>query len=251
MLKLEKVSCGYDGIDVCHDIDLGFNQCEFTSIIGPNGAGKTTLLKAIGRILQYKGAIMLHEEELGSLKRAELGKKISLLSQTNQAYFNYSIYETVMLGRYPYLKGALGIPRKKDKEIVKNALQRVELWKQKDISINELSGGQLQRVFLARSLAQQPDVILLDEPTNHLDFKHQIEILEFVKEWCVKENKMVIAVLHDLNLVQYFSDKIILMDKGRVYAQGSPKEVLTKQHLESVYDLDVKTWMNKILTKWS
>lgn len=251
MLNLTKVCCGYETEDVCKNIDLHFNKSQFTSIIGPNGAGKTTLLKAIAGILNYKGIISLDEENLMSLKRVELGQKFSLLSQTSQAYFNYSIYETAMLGRYPYLKGMLGIPSKQDKAIVKDALMKVGLLEQKDKSINELSGGQLQRVFLARTIAQQPQVILLDEPTNHLDFKHQIDILDFVKEWAVKENKIVVAVLHDLNLVHHFSDQIALLHEGRLYAKGTPKEVLTNANLQDVYGLDVKQWMKETLNLWT
>lgn len=250
MLKLENINCGYEDYNICRDINLEVDKGVFTCIIGPNGAGKTTLLKAIVGIVKYKGSILINDKSLSSYKRIEIGQKIALLSQSTEAYFSYSVYDTVMLGRYPYIQGLFGMPTNKDKDIVIKALKKVELYQYKDKQINELSGGQLQRVFLARTIAQEPEVILLDEPTNHLDFKHQVEILDFVKNWSKKENKIIIAVLHDLNLVQKYSDNVLLLNEGREFAQGKVKDVLTNANLEKVYDIDVKKWMLETLSLW-
>lgn len=250
MLELSNVSCGYAEFDVCKNIDIKMQKGQFTSIIGPNGAGKTTLLKAISGIIRYKGNITLNDKDLKYFTRKERGQKIGLLSQSIDSYFNYSIYDTVLLGRYSYLKGVFGSPGKEDHKVVKKSLQLVGLLDMKDTNINQLSGGQLQRVFLARTIAQQPDVILLDEPTNHLDFKHQVEILDFVREWSITENKIVIAVLHDLNIVQKYSDYILLLHNGKTFSKGTTKRVLTNENLLNVYDIDVKEWMQHILSLW-
>lgn len=250
MLKLNQVYCGYDNFEICRNINVHIDNGQFTSIIGPNGAGKTTLLKAIAGIVDYKGDVTLGLKDIRRLNRKELGQKIALLSQIGETYFSYSIYDTVMLGRYPYLKGLFGIPSHQDREIVDDALFHVGLYDVKDSMINTLSGGQLQRVFLARTLAQEPDVFLLDEPTNHLDFKHQIEILDFVKDWVKKENKIVVAVLHDLNLVQKYSDQVILLEHGETYAIGDAKQVLSNENLNNVYGVDVKQWMKTVLSLW-
>lgn len=250
MLKLNRIYCGYNDFEICKDINLNIKKGYFTSIIGPNGAGKTTLLKSIAGIVNYHGDITLDDINFKSINRKDFGQKVALLAQSSETYFSYSVYDTVMLGRYPYLQGFLGLPNKKDKAIVEHALDLVGFYNHKDCLINQLSGGQLQRVFLARTIAQQPDVVLLDEPTNHLDFKHQVEILDFVKDWAKKEQKIIIAVLHDLNLVQKYSDYVLLLHNGIAYANGYSKEVLTTNNLEDVYDIDVKNWMKKALSLW-
>ncbi|XMB85786.1 ABC transporter ATP-binding protein [Mycoplasmatota bacterium WC44] len=250
MLSVNSLYAGYGKDMVLHDIDFTVSKGEVISIVGPNGCGKTTLLKAISNILKYEGEITFDECILNNLKRKELGKKIALLSQTSSSYFSYTIFDSVMLGRYPYLTGLLSTPRKKDIDIVNNALKRVGLYESKDKRIDELSGGQLQRVFLARTIAQEPDVILLDEPTNHLDFKYQVEILDFIRKWAKNENKIVIAVLHDLNLVQKYSDNVILLNEGKIVLEGKKEKVLSDELLKSVYEIDIKSWMKDVLTKW-
>jgi iron complex transport system ATP-binding protein len=250
MLQFKNVNCGYTDFNICKNINWNVRKGEFTCIIGPNGAGKTTLLKSISGIVNYQGDIFLEDKSLKNIKRKVLGRKIALLSQNSASYFSYSIYDTVMLGRYPHLEGFFGVPKAKDHQIVLDALEQVELLEQKDDKIDALSGGQLQRVFLARTIAQQPEIILLDEPTNHLDFKYQVEILDFVKKWLKKDKKIVIAVLHDLNLVQKYSDDVLLLHHGQIFSKGKTKEVLTKENLEQVYGIDVKQWMQSLLSLW-
>ena len=190
-----------------------------------NGCGKSTLLKSIANIIEYKGNIKIDGEEVNSLSRLELAKKIGLMSQITQMYFPYTVYETVSLGRYAYSKGAFATLSSQDDEIIIDSMKKVGIYELKDKMITELSGGQLQRVFLARVFAQNPDVILLDEPTNHLDFKHQIELLENLNEWVKQNNKIVVGVLHDLNLVQYFADKVLILKDGKEVDYGLPEDV--------------------------
>ncbi len=247
MLKVENLNCGYDNIAVLNNISFQVKRGENICIVGPNGCGKSTLLKAIASILDYKGNITLDLEKISKKDRKKLATKIALMSQNSSVYFSYSVYDTVMLGRYAHINGVFGKPGKYDREKVNEALENVGMLHLKDSLITELSGGQLQRVYLARAFAQNPEVILLDEPTNHLDLRSQIEILAYLKEWAKKENKIVIAVLHDLNLVQAFGENVLLLDKGEIIKNGKPNDVLGCCELQLVYGIDIKEIMLKIL----
>lgn len=250
MLEVKNIYCGYNGKDVIKNITFKAERGKHIAIIGPNGCGKSTLLKAIDNLLDYRGNILLDGKEVKKFNRKNLAKKIALMSQNFEIYFPYTVYETVALGRYSYINGIFGELSKKDKEIIVNAIKKVGLMEYKDRLINELSGGQLQRVYLARVFAQEPEIILLDEPTNHLDLKYQIEILEEVTKWAHDNNKIVIGIIHDLNLVQFFSDEAILIKEGEIFAKGKTREVLQEDKLREVYGINIKEWMKKVLEKW-
>lgn len=250
MLKIENLYCGYDNIDIVKNLSITIEKGKNLSIVGPNGCGKTTLLKAIASLIDYRGKITIDGEELKNMKRKKLAKKIAFMTQTSEIYFPYTVYETVALGRYAHLDGVFANLSKEDESLIINAIENVGLLDLKDKMINELSGGQLQRVYLARAFAQDPDIILLDEPTNHLDLKCQIEILSHINKWTKENNKTVIGVLHDLNLVQMFSEEIVMIKSGQIMAQGKCSDVLKKEKLEDVYGLDIKSFMIKALEKW-
>ena len=250
MLEVKELFSGYEDIDIIKDVNISINKGENLFIIGPNGCGKSTLLKSMANIIEYRGKIKIDNEEISSLDRITLAKKVGLMSQTSQIHFPYSVYDTVALGRYAYSKGVLSGISKEDKKIILESIEKVGLSDLKNKMITELSGGQLQRVFLARVFAQDPDVILLDEPTNHLDLKHQIEILEYLKKWVKDKNKILVGVLHDLNLVHYFADNVMLLDKGEVVSYGKSSEVLNNDKIESIYKIDIKSFMQDVLKKW-
>lgn len=250
MLKLRNVRCGYEGQEIIKGISFDVEARQNSCIIGPNGSGKTTLLRAISHIIPYEGEIQIQGQEIRGVERKDLARRVALLSQVSQVYFPYTVYETVALGRYAYSTGLLGNLQKEDQVIIAESLQKVGLYEQKDKLISQLSGGQLQRVFLARAFAQDPEVILLDEPTNHLDLKYQIELLDHLKEWVRDKDKVIIGVLHDLNLVQQFADQVILMDEGQVVAKGSAEEVLKAPFIKEVYGIDIKEFMIATLKKW-
>ena len=251
MLEIKNLYTGYDNKEIVKDINFTVKRGENLCIVGPNGCGKSTLLKSIANILEYRGSIKIDEKEVNTLSRLELAKKIGLMSQMTQMYFPYTVYDTVALGRYAYLNGAFAKLSNEDIEIVVDSMKKVGVYDLKDKMITELSGGQLQRVFLARVFAQNPDVILLDEPTNHLDFKHQIELLENLTKWIKDNNKIVVGVLHDLNLVQYFADKVLILRDGSEADYGLPKDVFRGSTLNEVYGIDIKRFMTNILEKWS
>ena len=250
MLEVNKVRCGYDNKEIVKGVSFSVERGKNLCIVGPNGCGKSTLLKSIANLLEYKGNITLDSKEISQLNRKDLAKNVALMSQASNIYFPYTVYETVSLGRYAHLKGVFSRMSKSDEEIIIKSIENVGLLDLKDKLISELSGGQLQRVYLARAFAQDPNVILLDEPTNHLDLKYQIEMLEYLNKWSKENNKIVIAVLHDLNLVQTFGEKVVMMNDGKIIGSGNPKDVLTEERLQEVYGIDVKGFMLEVLEKW-
>ena len=250
MLEVKNLYCGYNGEYIIKDVSFTVDRGENICIVGPNGCGKSTLLKAISNLIPFKGSVLLDGNDTKSLKRKDLAIKIALMTQSSNILFPYSIYDTVALGRYAHLNGVFSRLNKKDEERINNSLDKVGLLDIKDKLINELSGGQLQRVFLARAFAQDPDVILLDEPTNHLDLRYQIEMLDYLKVWAKENNKIVVAVLHDLNLVQNFGDKVLMLKDGVIKNNGNTREVLNSSDLEEVYGIDIKAFMLKTLEKW-
>ena len=251
MIEVKNIYCGYENKKIIKDLSFNVNNGENLCIVGPNGCGKSTLLKSIANIIEYEGSIKIDNKEVSSFSRIDLAKKVALMSQTSQIYFPYTVYDTVSLGRYAYSKGAFSKLSLTDKRIIVDSMKKVGIYELKDKLITELSGGQLQRVFLAKIFAQDPDIILLDEPTNHLDFKNQIDLLENLNEWVKTNNKIVIGVLHDLNLVQYFADKVLMIQSGKVVSYGRPEDVLKGEILNDIYGMDIKEFMVNILQKWA
>ena len=251
MLTLQNVSAGYNGIDVINNISLSVKESENLCIIGPNGCGKTTLIKAISGIIPHEGIIKIDGTDINKIKRADVAKKIAVMSQISTIYFSYSIYETVLLGRYLHMKGrTFKEPSVRDREYADKCLKAVGLLNIKHKQISTLSGGQLQRVYLARTLAQEPSVILLDEPTNHLDLKHQTELIDFLKNWSKNEGHSVIGVLHDLNLAIKLSDNMLILDDGKMAAYGKTSEVIPSKLLNDVYGMNVTEYMVDSLKQW-
>jgi len=250
MLKLQDVYAGYGSVDVLKGIDFEVRKGENLSIIGPNGCGKTTLLKVISGLLPYQGSVVICGENAKNMKPRRLASHIALLGQLSQAYFSYTVYDTVMMGRYLHIGGMLGIASQGDKGFVEHCLNTVNLWQHKTRPLGTLSGGQLQRVFLARTLAQDPDIILLDEPTNHLDLKYQFQLIDHLKAWAKEEKRTIIGVLHDINLAMRLTQNIMVMDEGKIAAMGAVSDVLNKSLLKEVYGMDVATAMTENLQIW-
>jgi len=250
-LEIKDLFAGYNDKDVIKDIKFKAEAGNSLCVLGPNGCGKSTLLKAIAGIIDCRGDILLNGEDLVKIPRKEKAKKIALLSQSAQCYFPYTVYETVSMGRYAYLHGFLKNLSEEDHVIIKEILEKLDLWDIKQHMIDTLSGGTLQRVFLARSLVQTPAVILLDEPANHLDIKHQIELLNFLKEWVKEKNKFLISVFHDLNMARQFGDTAIVMNNGIIAANGEINKVLNSKILNEIYEIDIQNFMRESLKNWN
>ena len=250
MLKLTNVCAGYNGVDVIKNLSFEVQQGENLAIVGPNGCGKSTLLKTICGLLNFRGIIKIDGQNTANMKHRQLAAKVAMLGQISPVYFAYNVYDTVMMGRYLHMGGLLSVPTREDKDFVENCLAAIKLWDERKKSINALSGGQLQRVFLARTLAQDPQIILLDEPTNHLDLKFQLELIDYLKNWAQKQSRSIIGVLHDINLAMRLSDSIMLMKDGEIATMGKIGDVISAGALEAVYEMDVVGAMRETYALW-
>ena len=231
------------------DINLTFNKGEFVSLLGPNGCGKSTILKIITGILKVEnGNLLLNNRDYKSISRKNLAKTIAFVPQNFSTIFPFSIYEIVMMGRTPYLN-LIGYETGKDKKIVEEALELVEISHLKNHGINEVSGGEAQLAFIARAIVQEPEIILLDEPNAHLDIKHQVSIFSLIKKINREKNLLVITVSHDLNLAGYYSDRIILMKSGKIFSDDNAEKILTSENIKNVFEIDTIVSINPELNK--
>ncbi len=234
----------YGNLKVLREIDFSMEN-EFVGIVGPNGCGKTTLLKLLARILvPGKGAVIIDEREIGTLSTREVGRRVSLLPQTSPLTFAFTAFDIVLMGRNPHLE-RLQSSGPKDFRIVENAMRLTKIWDLRDRFVTELSGGESQKVLIARALAQEPRILLLDEPTAHLDFGAQLEILELIKGLNTDEGIGVMAVFHDLNIAARFCTRLLLVHKGRILSTGVPKDVLTVENVKRVYNVDARISLNR------
>ena len=251
MLKLKDVRAGYNGSEVLHGVTFDFESGKNYCILGPNGCGKTTLVRAIAALIESTGEIELDGRSIRKMKRKEIASKIAVMSQVTTVYFPFSVYDTVMLGRYQHMSGRVfGHPSKEDKEMVEECLRSVRLDKLRDRRIDELSGGQRQRVFLAQALAQNPEIILLDEPTNHLDIRHQVELIDYLHRWSADGKHSVIGVLHDINLALRLTENTVFMKDGNIVGSGAFDRVADGKFLREVYEVDIADYMRDSFEKW-
>lgn len=235
MIKLNNIAAGYNKVEIIKNISIDFEEGSITSIIGKNGCGKTTLLKTASNLLKpFRGQITLKGMDISSVPNKELAKKVSFLPQL-RAVPNITVYNLVMHGRYPYL-GFSRTPQKEDKVIVEKAISKMGIEKYINKNIQELSGGQRQKVYIAMVLAQNTDIIFLDEPTTYLDINHQLEILEIIKK-LKQMGKTIVMVLHDLSSALSYSDKICLMEDGEIAIYDTPQAVFESREIDRVFNI--------------
>ena len=222
------------GTEILHGIDFTAGDRSLVGVIGPNGSGKSTLLKCIYRVLKPSaGAVFVDGQPLSEYRVRDSAKKIAVLAQHNFYNFEFTVQDVVLMGRAPH-KRALERDSAADFKIVHEAMERVGVAPLRDRLFSTLSGGEQQRVLLARALAQQTPCLILDEPTNHLDIKYQLELLDLVRSL----DRTVIAAIHDLNIAAMYCDTIFVMQSGRIVASGAPRDVLTRSLIRSVYEVD-------------
>lgn len=236
MLSIKNLNAGYyKDDDIIKDVSLEINPGDFTGVIGPNGSGKTTLLRLSTRVLApRKGGIYFQGEDIFKMDLKEFCRKVAFVSQDISTSFSFTVMEIVLMGRIPHLK-RMQFETKKDIEISEGALVLTDALSLKDKRIDELSAGERQRVIIARALAQEPLLLFLDEPTSHLDIGHQIQIMDLLKKLNRQRGLTIVMVLHDLNLASAYCGRIALLDKGEIFREGKPQEVLTYQNIEAVY----------------
>ncbi len=215
-------------------LDMYVGEKEFVGIIGPNGSGKSTLLRCIYRILKPSmGTIMLNEEDIKSFSIKETAKKIAVVSQHNSYNFEFTVSDMVLMGRSPHKK-FMEKENKDDYKIMMNSLEKVGMKDFAHRNFSSLSGGEQQRIILARALAQKTDCLILDEPTNHLDIKYQLQLMDTVRSLGIT----VVAAIHDLNIAAMYCDKICAIKDGKIIKYGTPKEVLNKEFIKTLYEVD-------------
>lgn len=236
-LIVQGIECYYDSVKVLNDVNFTINGGHFLGIIGPNGSGKTTLLRTISGLLKPKiGSVLINGQEVHMLKRVEVAKKIGVVPQNPSSTLNFTVLDVVLMGRNPYLRW-MESEDVDDLSIVEWAMKLTNTLHLANRYIDELSGGEKQRVIIARALAQKPKVLLLDEPTLHLDVNYQLEIMELIRRLCNEQKLAVIAVLHDFNLAARYCDSLAIMKEGQVIAIGPCKEVLTSQNIEEAFSV--------------
>jgi iron complex transport system ATP-binding protein len=216
LLSVDGVECRYGSVKILENVNFTVNEGDFVGIVGPNGSGKTTLLKSISRTLKpYTGTILLDKTDVYSIKSMDLAKQMAIVPQESNIGFSFTALDIVLMGRNPHMK-RFQMESESDLNIVRKAMNRTNTWHLADRPINEISGGEKQRVIIARALAQEPKVLLLDEPLTHLDMINQLEIMDLVKELCVKERLIVLAVIHDLNLAARYCSSILLLKGAKI-----------------------------------
>jgi len=240
LLNIMGITCGYGASLVLKDASVAINSRDFVGIVGPNGSGKSTLVRTISRVLQpLMGKVLLEEEDIYHIPAPYLAKKMAVVTQETGLDFPFTVKDVVMMGRLPHIKrfAREGV---KDLEAVARAMEFTDTISLADRQVNELSGGEKQRVLLARALAQEPKILLLDEPTSYLDLNYQIEIMELLARLRRDYGLTIIMVLHDLNLASRYCDYLIVVKEGFIHAIGTPQQVINAPMIKEVYGCEVR-----------
>ncbi|ETT47404.1 iron chelate uptake ABC transporter ATP-binding protein [Paenibacillus sp. FSL R7-269] len=241
-LNVERLSVSFGEARIVQEVSLRVQNKQFVGLIGPNGCGKSTLLKSIYKVIKPRqGEVFLSELNVIKASPKLVAQKLGVVGQFNELSFDFTVREMVAMGRTPH-KGMLETDTQQDADIISAALRKVNLEGHTSRSYNSLSGGEKQRVILARVLAQQPEFMILDEPTNHLDIKYQLQILNIVKKLDIG----ILAALHDLTLAAEYCDYLYVMKEGRVAASGVPEDILTKELIGEVFDVECETYRNPV-----
>jgi len=237
-LCIQGIRFGYDSTEILEDVTFEVAEGEVLGIIGPNGAGKTTLLRCINRTLApWTGVVLVDGQDVARWDRREIAQRMGLVPQDPTITFPFTVLEVVLMGRHPH-RSPLGGESRRDLEIVREALRLTDTLQFADRPITGLSGGERRRVVIARALAQEPRILLLDEPTLHLDISHRLEVLDLVRRLTEVRRWIAVLTSHDLNLAARYCDRLLMLQQGRVYAIGTPEEVLTPANIRRVYRVE-------------
>ena len=250
-LELENVSVRYGEFGAVKGASLTLNDGQWLMLAGPNGAGKSTLIGAISGTVPYSGKILLDGQNIKRLSPKVMARSVAVLAQKSSVSYDFSVEEIVQLGRYSRSSGLLERKDEGGQAAVDAALEQTGLTPLRKHSVASLSGGEMQRVFLAQVFAQEPRLMILDEPANHLDLVYQKKLFELVSEWLKKPGRAVLSVVHDLSLARAYATHAALMLKGEIIAQGTNAEVFTDENLKRAYGMDVQGWMHGLMQVWN
>jgi iron complex transport system ATP-binding protein len=250
MLEVGNLSVRYGETRALAGVSFSVRSGEWLMVTGPNGAGKSTLLEALIQSVPYTGELLLDGERIGAMKPRVRARKMGMLSQRFAAGYAFTVEEVVRLGRYAY-HDALGGFDQADEAAVEEALRQTGTEALRGHPISQISGGEVQRAFLAQLFAQDPGLLMLDEPSSHLDPAYQKQILELIRDWLKREGRAVISVVHDLSVARRYGTRAMLLDHGRVAADGMPDEALSPALLRRVYGMDVAAWMQGLYGVWA
>ena len=251
MLNAEHITVRFGNYTAVEDVSFRLNAGDWLMLAGPNGAGKSTLVNALAQTVPYAGRFLLGEKDARALRPAALAREIGVLSQRNRMEYAYTVEEIVGLGRYAHETGFLSHRDGEGREAVDQALELTGLSRLRRASALTLSGGELQRVFLAQVFAQSPRILVLDEPANHLDLKYQQHIFDLISAWRQREKRAVISVVHDLGLARRYGTGVLLLHRGKCVSHGTMDAVLTPERLKEVYEMDVYAWMREMMAPWT
>ena len=250
MLTVKDLTVRYGRLTIVDHVSFSVGRGQWLMVVGPNGAGKSTVVSAVSQTVPSGGQVLFDGMDIAKMKRRELARCIGVLTQSHYVGYGFTAEEVIRLGRYAHSQGLLGRGDGDGEEKVQAAIRRTGLESLLKQSVLTLSGGELQRTFLAQLLAQDPRLLILDEPTNHLDLVYQKEVFALVREWLTEPDRAVISVVHDLSLAKAYGSHALLMDKGHVAAQGTVDEVLPPERLNDVYRMDVGEWMRGLFGQW-
>jgi len=244
VIELKQLTVGYPELIVLRELDLRVEPGEILAVVGPNGVGKSTLVRSVsGALRPLAGSVEIGGRRLHELPPAERARMVSVVPQASNLPPAFTALDVVILGRTPYL-GWLGSEGELDRRLAAEAMDRTETLGLAQRRVGELSGGEQQRLLIARALTQGAPVMLLDEPTAHLDLRHQDRVLKLVRRLTTEQKLSVLLALHDLNLVARFADRVALLSDGRVHRVGQPQEVLTPEQLAAVYGIKIHVMTN-------
>ena len=250
MLKVENLSVCYGAKQILRDVSFEVGNGHWLMIVGPNGAGKTTIINAVSQGVPYTGAVTFEGKDVKSMKSRALARCIGVLSQKHYVGYSFTTEEVIRLGRYSHRPGLFEGGRDESERLVAQAIEMTGMEPFLKQSVLTLSGGELQRAFLAQLFAQAPKMLLLDEPTNHLDLIYQKQVFSLVRSWLDRTGGAVVSVVHDLSLARAYGTEVLLLRGGEVVRQGSVAEVMTPQALHEVYGMDVYAWMREMYGQW-
>ena len=233
------LSFAYKDRGVLHAVSLSIEKGEMVGMLGPNGSGKTTLLRVLSAVLGAQGEIRLNGRKIATYGRRELSKLFAVVAQESHVNFPYTVAEIVLMGRASY-HSPFALETKKDLAVARASMELTDSLFLSDRYLHELSGGEKQRVMIARALAQEPEILLLDEPSAFLDLKHQVQVFELLRRLNRERGLTIVAALHDLNLAALFFSRLVMLREGKIYRDGSPREVLTEKTIDEVYGIRVR-----------